>query len=266
MKEISTLSQLDHPNIVKLHSSFVKGDDQLWMVMPLMAHGSVLDVMVDGTYSRGLPEECIAAILGPTLEALAYLHALNAIHRDLKSGNIFLGGDGHVFLGDFGVAGHLIEGGEAATGKRTFAGTPCWMAPEVMMQQGSYASPADMWSFGITAIELAKGKAPHAELHAMKVVMKVMSSQPPSLEEGEDKARFSKPLRSMVRRCLVKDPHERPTAAQLLKDPLFQENQGRGVSQAELARQAASHLGATRQGSRRSCRAREIRSVGGAGR
>ena len=72
------------------------------------------------------------------------------------AGNIFIASDGQIYLGDFGVAATLIENGEAATGKRTFAGTPCWMAPEVMMQQGSYASPADIWSFGITAIELAK--------------------------------------------------------------------------------------------------------------
>jgi serine/threonine-protein kinase OSR1/STK39 len=149
------------------------------------------------------------------------LHSLSALHRDLKSGNIFLSLDGHVVLGDFGVAAQLIEGGEAATGKRTFAGTPCWMAPEVMMQQGSYASAADIWSFGITAIEMAKGKAPHAELLAMKVVMKVMSSQPPSLDDADDRVRFTKPFRAMIKRCLVKEPMERPTAVQLLKDPFF---------------------------------------------
>lgn len=215
------MSTLDHVNIIKLYASFVKGDDCLWMVMPLISHGSVLDVMKDAGFSSGLSEECIGAILGPTLSALAYLHSMSAIHRDLKAGNIFLGSDGTVFLGDFGVAAQLIEGGEAATGKHTFAGTPCWMAPEVMMQQGSYNNPADIWSFGITAIELAKGRAPHAELHAMKVIMQVMRSGPPTLDEGEDKKRFSKNLKAMVKRCLVKEPDNRPTAAQLLKDPFF---------------------------------------------
>ncbi len=188
---------------------------------------------------------------------------MNAIHRDLKAGNIFLSLDGQVVLGDFGVAAQLIEGGEAATGKRTFAGTPCWMAPEVMMQQGSYASPADMWSFGITAIELAKGRAPHADLHAMKVVMKVMSSQPPSLDEGEDKNRFSKPFRAMVKRCLVKvsffyllclllfihtinrqGADGASNSSRAAKGSVFQKGQGRGVFEAAFAGSPSSDLGA----------------------
>lgn len=108
-KEISTLSMLDHPNIIRLYASFVKGEDFLWMIMPLISHGAVLDVMRDGGFTTGLPEEAVGAILGPTLDALAYLHSMNGIHRDLKAGNIFMQADGTVFLGDFGVAANLIE-------------------------------------------------------------------------------------------------------------------------------------------------------------
>ena len=90
LKEISTLSMLDHPGIIKLYASFVVGDDFLWMVMPLISHGSVLDVMRDGAYATGLPEDCIGAILGPTLEALAYLHSGSGIHRDLKGSSLIL--------------------------------------------------------------------------------------------------------------------------------------------------------------------------------
>lgn len=151
----------------------------------------------------------------------SYLHSQSALHRDVKAGNIFVATNGQVVLGDFGVAADLVEGGEAATGRRTFAGTPCWMAPEVMMQQTSYSVAADIWSFGITCIELAKGRAPHSDLNAMKVVMKIMSSPPPSLDENEDKKKFSTKFRSMTRRCLSKQPEERPTAAVLLKDPFF---------------------------------------------
>lgn len=207
---------MDHPNVLKLYSSFVSTDD-LWMVTPLMVYGSTLDIMRD-THPTGFNEECIGVILNGVLNALVYLHGKGTLHRDIKAGNVFISQDGVPVLGDFGVAADLIEGeiitnafflslshspslilsflsisidGEAATGRRTFAGTPCWMAPEVMMQKNSYSTAADMWSFGITAIELAKGRAPHSDLHAMKVVMKVMSSTPPNLDEGEDKKKFS---------------------------------------------------------------------------
>ncbi len=113
-KEVSTLALLDHPNVVRLYASFVAHDTELWMVMQLFAHGSVLDIMRD-KFPTGLSEDAIGAILLPVLNALQYLHAQSALHRDIKAGNIFVASTGQVVLGDFGVATELIESGEAAT-------------------------------------------------------------------------------------------------------------------------------------------------------
>jgi len=234
LKEIATLALLDHPNIIKLYASFFRGDEQLWMVMPLISGGSVLDIMQEA-FPTGFSEELAGAILHGVLMAIQYLHSKQSLHRDLKAGNIFVASDGTVILGDFGVAADLIERGNAATGRRTFAGTPCWMAPEVMERRASYSIYADIWSFGITAIELVKGKAPHADhQHPMKIVMKVLSSPPPSLDEGKDKKTYSSKFRAMVRKCCQKDPKKRPTADQLVKDPFFKKVQGPSFIQSEM--------------------------------
>ncbi|XP_041998669.1 serine/threonine-protein kinase BLUS1-like isoform X1 [Salvia splendens] len=217
-REVQTMILIDHSNLLRAHCSFTAGHN-LWVVMPYMAGGSCLHIM-KSSYPEGFEEPVIATLLRETLRALVYLHSHGHIHRDVKSGNILLDSNGAIKLGDYGVSACMYDTGDRQRTRNTFVGTPCWMAPEVMQQLHGYDFKADIWSFGITALELAHGHAPFSKYPPMKVLLMTLQNAPPGLDYERDK-RFSKSFKEMVAACLVKDPKKRPTSEKLLKHPFF---------------------------------------------
>ncbi|GAA0146851.1 non-receptor serine/threonine protein kinase [Lithospermum erythrorhizon] len=217
-REVHTMTLIDHPNVLRAHCSFTTGHS-LWVVMPYMYGGSCLHIM-KSSFPDGFEEAVIATLLREVLKALVYLHSHGHIHRDVKAGNILIDSDGSVKLADFGVTVCMFDAGDRQRSRNTFVGTPCWMAPEVMQQLHGYDFKADIWSFGITALELAHGHAPFSKYPPMKVLLMTLQNAPPGLDYERDK-KFSKSFKELVAACLVKDPKKRPSSEKLLKHHFF---------------------------------------------
>jgi serine/threonine protein kinase len=161
-----------------------------------------------------LKEEQISVICREALKGLAYLHQLKIVHRDIKSGNIMINAEGEVKLADFGVSAQLTE---SINKKNTFVGTPFWMSPEVIMQT-QHDGKADIWSLGITAIEMAEMVPPHSTVHPMRLLFLVPKEDAPKLQD-QSQSRWTSDFHSFIETCLVKDPLRRPSALELLKHP-----------------------------------------------
>jgi serine/threonine-protein kinase OSR1/STK39 len=269
--EVQAMRLSSHPNVLTCYTAFCN-DTNLWLVTPLMTKGSSLHSLqaarraLRNQYSS--PDSVTAAvtqnaaaasnnsqriqsmsmeqhilyILHETLLGLQYIHDNGQIHRDIKAGNILLDGNGDVRIADFGVSGWLVNAGSQKKKAKTFVGTPCWMAPEVMEQVHGYDYKADIWSLGITALELAKGYAPYAKYPPMKVLILTIQEDPPSLDSYNDDddgdndnddvgagdqvyggpEEFSKAFSALVATCLQKNPAKRPTCQELLQSKYLQ--------------------------------------------
>uniref|UniRef100_A0A672ZT61 non-specific serine/threonine protein kinase n=1 Tax=Sphaeramia orbicularis TaxID=375764 RepID=A0A672ZT61_9TELE len=214
MVEIDILASCDHENIVKLLDAFYF-EGKLWILIEFCAGGAVDAVMLE--LERPLTEPQIRVVCKQTLQALVYLHDGKIIHRDLKAGNILLTLDGDVKLADFGVS---AKNTKTLQRRDSFIGTPYWMAPEVVMCETSKDRPydykADIWSLGVTLIELAQIEPPNHEMNPMRVLLKIAKSDPPTLMQP---SRWSPEFSDFLKRCLDKNVDNRWTAPQLLQHP-----------------------------------------------
>ncbi|KAJ9475388.1 putative protein kinase [Pseudozyma hubeiensis] len=225
-RETQLMSLSKHPNVLRVRGCWVRGS-KLHIATRLMSSGSMLDIM-RFAHPEGFDEIVIATVLKQALEGLNYLHINGWLHRDLKAANILVDDDGTVLLGDFGVGVFVGDtdkssGSVSSEGKRkSFVGTPCWMAPEVI-ERKHYGTKADIWSFGITALELAQGRAPNSKLNPVKVLMRTMQDEPPQLDRTGGAHKYSKLMDDFVRQCLQKSPDKRPTADKLLAHGFFKQ-------------------------------------------
>ncbi|NXG39633.1 SLK kinase, partial [Dromaius novaehollandiae] len=212
--EIDVLACCDHPNIIKLLDALY-WDGQLWILVEFCAGGAVDAAILE--LEKGLTEEQIRAACKQLLLALQYLHGCRIIHRDVKAGNVLLTLDGDVKLADFGVS---AQNSTTLQRRASFIGTPYWMAPEVVQCETSKENPygykADIWSLGITLIEMAEMEPPHHDLNPLRVLLKIAKSQPPTLRHPK---RWSEDFKDFLRKSLEKSPEARWSASQLLQHP-----------------------------------------------
>ncbi|XP_034002525.1 mitogen-activated protein kinase kinase kinase kinase 4-like isoform X9 [Trematomus bernacchii] len=223
--EINMLKKYSHHrNIATYYGAFIKKsppghDDQLWLVMEFCGAGSITD-LVKNTKGNTLKEDWIAYISREILRGLAHLHAHHVIHRDIKGQNVLLTENAEVKLVDFGVSAQL----DRTVGRRnTFIGTPYWMAPEVIAcdenPDATYDYRSDLWSVGITAIEMAEGAPPLCDMHPMRALFLIPRNPPPRLKSKK----WSKKFFSFIEGCLVKNYTQRPPTDQLLKHPYIRD-------------------------------------------
>lgn len=214
MVEIDILATCEHPYIVKLLGAYYY-DSKLWIMIEFCAGGAVDAIMLE--LDRGLTEPQIQVMCRQMLEALAFLHSKKVIHRDLKAGNVLMTLEGDIRLADFGVSAKNLK---TLQKRDSFIGTPYWMAPEVVMCETMKDTPydykADIWSLGITLIEMAQIEPPHHELNPMRVLLKIAKSEPPTLLTP---SKWSPEFRDFLKLALDKNPERRPSATQLLEHP-----------------------------------------------
>jgi len=188
---------------------------KLWIIMEYVDGGSILDRLKE----KLLDEKEIAVVVREVLEGLKYLGNEGKIHRDIKAANILLSRNGEVKLADFGASGQLTD---SMSKCNTFVGSPYWMAPEVLTQNKYDGKKADVWSLGITCIEMGEGKPPHAKLSPVQVIGLIPHQPPPQLAPNK----YSADFQNFVARCLEHNPQQRPSIKDLFNHP-FVKNAGK---------------------------------------
>uniref|UniRef100_A0A8C1HK79 non-specific serine/threonine protein kinase n=1 Tax=Cyprinus carpio carpio TaxID=630221 RepID=A0A8C1HK79_CYPCA len=204
IKEVKFLQRIQHPNSIEYKGCYLR-EHTAWLVMEYCL-GSASDLLE--VHKKPLQEIEIAAITHGALQGLAYLHSHNMIHRDIKAGNILLTEPGQVKLADFGSASIVSPA-------NSFVGTPYWMAPEVIlaMDEGQYDGKIDIWSLGITCIELAERKPPLFNMNAMSALYHIAQNESPALQSSE----WTDYFRNFADSCLQKLPQDRPHSEDLLQ-------------------------------------------------
>ncbi|CAR25716.1 hypothetical protein ZYGR_0A02830 [Zygosaccharomyces rouxii] len=209
-REVQFLASMKQtPNITHYYGSYLK-DTTLWIIIEYCAGGSLRTLLRPGK----IDEKYIGIIMREVLIALKYIHKDNVIHRDIKAANVLITNEGHVKLCDFGVAAQLNQ---SSLKRQTMAGTPYWMAPEVIMEGVSYDTKVDIWSLGITTYEIATGNPPYCDVEALRAMQLITKSKPPRLEGRH----YSPMLKEFIALCLDEDPKERLSADDLLKSKLI---------------------------------------------
>ncbi|AYV80545.1 MAG: hypothetical protein Harvfovirus2_75 [Harvfovirus sp.] len=223
--EILMMKRLKHPNIIQVLDSFVN-EEEIWIVMELELKSC--SSIIKSSFPLGIKDEVLlATILKFTLVAIEYCHSHEQIHRDIKAGNILIDQTGGVKLCDFGIGALMIHDGILEKSRHSFVGTPCWMSPEVIMEDKNsegYTNKTDIWSFGITILEMAYGHAPYSDDPSDDAIKNVVILPSPSAATYTDqKNTFSKYFGDIVAKCLIKNQKDRPTAKELLTHKFFKQ-------------------------------------------
>ncbi|CCH45780.1 Serine/threonine-protein kinase [Wickerhamomyces ciferrii] len=218
-QEIQFLSHLKQiPNVVHYYGSHLNGT-KLWIIMDYCAGGSLRTLLKPGK----IEEKYLGVIIREVLIALQFVHRQNVIHRDIKAANVLISNEGRVQLCDFGVAAQLTS---TSVRRNTMAGTPYWMAPEVIMEGASYDVKADIWSLGITIYEIATGNPPYCDKEAIRAMQLITKSKPPRLEGKQ----YSPLLKEIIALCLDENPQERMNAEDLLKSRFVKHHKNSQIS------------------------------------
>jgi len=210
--EIGIMKSSHHENVVRYFESYLAAET-IWVVMEYMGGGCLTEVLEQFEYVK-MTEPQMALASRDTLKALAYIHSLRRIHRDIKSDNVLLGSEGTVKLADFGYAAQLTKQKQQ---RNTIVGTPYWMAPELIRGQ-NYDHKVDCWSLGIMAMEMAEGEPPYMEFPPLRALFLITTKGIPDLKEQN---KWSNEFKDFVSKCLVLDPELRPDAATLVGHPFL---------------------------------------------
>ena len=215
--EIDILSRTVHANIIRLLDAIYSKSMKLWVMLEWCEGGALDAGMLE--IESALSEQQIRVVGRHTAEALTFLHSRLVIHRDVKAGNLLLTNEGVIKLADFGVS---VQNDKREEKRTTFIGTPYWMAPEVVMcetfKDVPYDSKCDVWSFGITMIELAQMEPPHHDMNPVRVLLKIPKADPPALESPE---KWSRDFHTIIKLCMKKNPEARSTAGELCQHAFF---------------------------------------------